>query len=222
MSSDAPPYQTEAARGGYDEAHHGRRGQRDGYYAAAGVEIAHRNDETQAESISRLRYYGYEVGLHLGRAYVGTYQFQQRLIVVKVGHREARHDGHHQQYVPWDALVFFQLYHCDLSFSACKVIYMLRDAQLFARKLTRKAVSRGGRLAAFVVFICLDSVFISPLSCVRSLHTVRSAGCGFRSVLRPPSGLLCYIRPWLPFRWLPSWRLCRRWHPPYVCGKSRS
>ena len=94
MISEAPPDNGDVASCGNDNGHQGGHEHIDHDDAAARIEVAHRNDEEEAEGVANLRDNGYQVGLSLTHMQVGADELQERLIVITVGHRESGNDGH--------------------------------------------------------------------------------------------------------------------------------
>lgn len=94
-----------------NESHNGCNRHVHDNYAAARVEVAHRNEEAQAQRITNLCDDGYEVGLVLAHPHVVTYHLQKRLVIVAVGHSQSCNNGHREQQAAFYAFIFFQLFH---------------------------------------------------------------------------------------------------------------
>ena len=94
-----------------DDRHHGSHRHIHNNDASARVEVAHRNQETQAKRIAYLRDNGYEVCLMLAHPNIVTYHLQQRLVVVAISHSQSRNNSHCDQQAALYPFILFQLLH---------------------------------------------------------------------------------------------------------------
>lgn len=90
-------YSPDAVRDGYGCRHEGCYAHDGQHYPASGPHIGHRDDEQEPEGIAGLGDHCDEVGEGAAAGQVGADVLEQRLVVVEVGHGQARHCRHHQQ-----------------------------------------------------------------------------------------------------------------------------
>ena len=90
-------YGPDAVRGGYGCRHKGGYAHDGQHYPAPGPHVGHGDDEQEPEGVTGLGDHSDEVGEGAAAGQVGADVLEQRLVVVEVGHGQARHCRHHQQ-----------------------------------------------------------------------------------------------------------------------------
>ena len=90
-------YGPDAVRDGYGCRHNGCYAHDAQHYPAPGPHVGHGDDEQEPEGIAGLGDDCDEVGEGAAAGQVGADVLEQRLVVVEVGHGQARHCRHHQQ-----------------------------------------------------------------------------------------------------------------------------
>lgn len=95
----------DAVRDGYGCRHKSGYAHDGQHYPAPGPHVGHRDDEQEPEGVTGLGDHCDEVGEGAAAGQVGADVLEQWLVVVEVGHGQARHCRHHQQGGGGDALV---------------------------------------------------------------------------------------------------------------------